>query len=738
MLGLLKKALVWIIFVSLLVNFFPMKFAKAQASSCSGIVSPATVIAGTTSGFILQISNTSLSEIIAWVKITRPSANFTLTQASGPSGWTISSQTATSTTFTGGNIPPGLTRSFQERNVAIANVNAPSANWIVEVSSDPSGANPVACTGSLGTEITGASDANPPVISNVTVSSITTNSAVVGWTTDEHSTSKVDFGLTSGYGQSVSNGSMVTNHSLTIQSLSPSTIYHFKVSSTDSSGNTGNGNDTTFQTLSSGSNPNPPPPSGSISIKKLNIQSTEKIPPSISFTSKTRGVYKEGPLVSGIAQDNVAVLLVEYSVDAGKNWLPVKKTSGLGTQKTSFEFSTSGLAEGNFEVLARAIDTSGNEAKTGSFTLVIDIHKPFIGGSLVSFGPQILSGEGSLATLVGMKQKITLPVIGGATEVKIVAKKEGAPEIDFKLNPLNQSNLWNGEIVFPESGIFDLEVHSKDGAANQVKRTLSEISVTPAGGVVDKKNQPIQGAKVSLYFFEPESQAWVLWDGSGFGIANPQQTDAKGQFSYLIPKGKYYFKAETKEYLTWTSEIFETSGPTPLSTKVQLEKPFLKLGPLLVDWRVFFAKKVEIGKFEKSSQVSNEVNNPLPNFSFESTSGQKIDSLSLRGKPTLLTILSTWSPNVSEQLPILNQLAENKDLNIVPLISMESLGRVKVFKEISKTKLEFIVDPNGEISQSLKFQSLPTHYVLTRNGVIKKVLVGVLSKEELLDALGSQ
>jgi peroxiredoxin len=431
-------------------------------------------------------------------------------------------------------------------------------------------------------------------------------------------------------------------------------------------------------------------------------------------------------------------LLLEYSVDNGKNWLPAKKTSGLGSKKATFEFSTDNLAEGDFQVLARAIDTSGNETRTPSFTLVVDILQPFVGGSLISFGPQILSQEDSLKTMVGLKQKITVPAIGGATSVAIVARKDQVETL-FKLSPLEESNLWSGEASFAESGSYDLQVVSKDGAKNEVKRSLGVVSVTAPGQIVDEANKtPIPEAKVGLYFLEPESASWVVWDGSGFGVENPQKTNDKGQFSFFVPKGKYYLKIEAKDYLPLTSEIFETETAAPISTGISLSKPMLKIGPLILDWRLFFAEKIEIKSLDSKNLASKDIETILPNFSLDSTSGEKVSSLSFRGKPTLITVLGTWSPPSNEQLPILEQLSQNKDLNIVPLVSLESLGKVQVQKEISGSSLDLLVDPHGEVTQKLQFQTLPTHYLISRNGVIKKVLVGVLSKEDLLSELGSQ
>jgi Big-like domain-containing protein/purple acid phosphatase-like protein len=93
------------------------------------------------------------------------------------------------------------------------------------------------------------SDTTPPVISLITTSSITSSGARIGWTTNEASDSQVIYGPTTAYGStSPLNASLVTTHTVTLSGLAPNTLYHFRVRSSDATGNLGMGADTTFTT----------------------------------------------------------------------------------------------------------------------------------------------------------------------------------------------------------------------------------------------------------------------------------------------------------------------------------------------------------------------------------------------------------------------------------------------------------------------------------------------------------
>ena len=93
-------------------------------------------------------------------------------------------------------------------------------------------------------------DVTPPVISSIAVSGITYEAATIGWTTDEGSTTQIQYGTTTAYGNvSTIDPSYVTSHSQIINGLAFSTTYHYRILTRDSSGNTSVSTDQTFTTL---------------------------------------------------------------------------------------------------------------------------------------------------------------------------------------------------------------------------------------------------------------------------------------------------------------------------------------------------------------------------------------------------------------------------------------------------------------------------------------------------------
>ncbi|MFH0854631.1 MAG: fibronectin type III domain-containing protein [bacterium] len=90
-------------------------------------------------------------------------------------------------------------------------------------------------------------DKIPPAISNISVSDITTDSAVVSWRTNELSNGFVEYGKNTDYGHVTSNRNINTlTHSTLLSWLDPDTTYHYRILAVDSWGNWAQSDDQTF------------------------------------------------------------------------------------------------------------------------------------------------------------------------------------------------------------------------------------------------------------------------------------------------------------------------------------------------------------------------------------------------------------------------------------------------------------------------------------------------------------
>ncbi|RJS69430.1 PKD domain-containing protein [Methanophagales archaeon] len=92
-------------------------------------------------------------------------------------------------------------------------------------------------------------DTTPPIITNITVTNITYDSATIKWDTDEFADSLVKYGTSSGaYTKQEYDELFVKNHSVSLYNLSPGTKYYFVVKSVDLSGNSVESSEYSFTT----------------------------------------------------------------------------------------------------------------------------------------------------------------------------------------------------------------------------------------------------------------------------------------------------------------------------------------------------------------------------------------------------------------------------------------------------------------------------------------------------------
>lgn len=732
----------FIMLLSIVIAALPPHNTQAAVSSCSATLSPHQVEPGSNTTYQFQFTNTA-SETIQWIRISRPSANFTLASAAA-TGWSAS-LSADNAIFSGGGLDPGYSLTLRVTALVESSTPYTTQYWSMFVSDDPGGSGQFACDGDLSVTVGSPS---PPVISNVSASNLTTTTATITWTTSTLSSSQVRYGPTASYGStSTLDSTPVNNHSIRIGGLSPGSSYHYQVVSSNSDGSTSS-TDNTFKTATqapnggSGITQNTPSAASSGTIAPLKAKPVEKIPPVVNLTSNFEGVFKQVPTVLGTASDNESISKVEYSLNGGEAWLPADHVEFLttnvygrlvtSTNSVKFSFTPVNLEDGDFQLVARVTDTSGNQAVTGVFKLVIDRLPPLVGTSLVAVGPQILNPnqDGVITSTVGIDQQITMSAAGGASSIVLTASVEGNDKLtrSFTLSKAKDTGLWTGVLSFQQPGSYSLMARAIDGADNVTLRRLSLVQVVPPSTVVDAVSQkPLSNAQITLYYYVQQTSSWAVWDGEAYGQTNPQKTDAKGQFNFFLPPGKYYLKVKAAGYRNISSSIFEIESPMPLTTTLTMRR-----GWLVPFWTASEINLVKRKMVNNPSGSGSLVGRRAPSFTLPNTKGKLLNSAELNGKMTVLSFMSTWSPAAREQIGLLTELSKNTAINVVPVAVLDQPGRVEAILRLGGYNLPMLVDRDGTTLADYLLQDIPTHIFLDRDGIIKKVMVGVLSKEELL------
>ncbi|MBU3964591.1 fibronectin type III domain-containing protein [Patescibacteria group bacterium] len=234
---------------------------------------------------------------------------------------------------------------------------SPSTNYYFKVrSTDSSGNESISAENSFSTSAS-SEDVTPPSISDVSTSGIAYNTATATWTTNENSSSFVEFGLSTSYGRIYGQDDSVTSHSVNLpQDLLPATLYHFRVRSVDGAGNEGISGDYTFTTSGD--------PSDSTAPTISNVQIGEPAKTSITITWDT---------------DEVADSYIGFSAAT----TTYSHEQGLPTMATSHSVTLVGLwPDTTYYFQVKSKDPSGNQqidSNSGqgySFTTLTSVSDP--------------------------------------------------------------------------------------------------------------------------------------------------------------------------------------------------------------------------------------------------------------------------------------------------------------------------------------------------------------------------
>ena len=132
-----------------------------------------------------------------------------------------------------------------------------------------------------------------------------------------------------------------------------------------------------------------------------------------------------------------------------------------------------------------------------------------------------------------------------------------------------------------------------------------------------------------------------------------------------------------------------------------------------------------------------EVGTQAPDFEAVDLQGRAVSLSDLRGEVVFLNVWATWCPPCREEMPSMQRLYERlgpEGLRIVA-VSIDSDpgktdasgrpgGDVQEFAEEYGLTFDIWHDPSGEIQQVYRTTGIPESFVIDRNGIIVKKVIG--------------
>src|SRR3990170_2660903 len=409
-------------------------------------------------------------------------------------------------------------------------------------------------------------------------------------------------------------------------------------------------------------------------------------------------------------------------------------TYHFNAKSTNFQFTIISLLDGNYKIRIRATDLTGNVETSAEKILVFDRLPPRVGGAVYTMGSQALQvrEDGSLVTIAGLDQKVTLAAVGGPTSVDVISRigqiglindKTLASESQlFSLTKNPDTGLWSGTVSFADPGNYSLQTRAIDGAGNETEGELGKVFVLEKGRILlGSPSQSLgeaRGIEIYIYYLEPTTQQFTLWDARAFAQENPVKVDSNLNYSLILPAGKYYLKV-ISDKLQVTSQIFTFTEATPINTNFELQglkrlrigrfsfvlpdifQPEVEISPISEAW----PSQDSVSPMRQTSSMAEELTGKEISYFSLVSEGLTYDSFYFRGKSTVFTFLNTWLPSASEQISILDELSKDTRVNVVVVVPQESESKVDIYRKLGGYEVLMLADPDGVFFGELEIRN---------------------------------
>lgn len=134
------------------------------------------------------------------------------------------------------------------------------------------------------------------------------------------------------------------------------------------------------------------------------------------------------------------------------------------------------------------------------------------------------------------------------------------------------------------------------------------------------------------------------------------------------------------------------------------------------------------------SAVPIEVNYPAPDLTLQDLAGNPVSLTDYRGSVVLVNLWATWCPPCKEEMPTLETFYEKyKNSGFVLVAVNQEEPREIVAPFVAEYGLTFPVWLDLEYLAEREFNTanLPSSYVIDRNGAVRLMWIGGISKKNL-------
>lgn len=153
-----------------------------------------------------------------------------------------------------------------------------------------------------------------------------------------------------------------------------------------------------------------------------------------------------------------------------------------------------------------------------------------------------------------------------------------------------------------------------------------------------------------------------------------------------------------------------------------------------ISFMLLKSQTVTAGSSIDFSTVPVQVDYPAPELNLTTLGGEPVALSDYLGNVVLVNLWATWCPPCREEMPTLQTFYEKYKSEGFVLIAIdqgETLPQVNPFVLEFKLTFPIWLDHSSEAGRAFETMNLPSSYVIDRNGQVRLMWIGGISKKNL-------
>jgi peroxiredoxin len=129
-----------------------------------------------------------------------------------------------------------------------------------------------------------------------------------------------------------------------------------------------------------------------------------------------------------------------------------------------------------------------------------------------------------------------------------------------------------------------------------------------------------------------------------------------------------------------------------------------------------------------------EVGHPAPDFTLKDLDGNVVRLNDLRGKVVFINFWATWCPPCRAEMPAieaLHQEYKDKGVIVIGVDISEPESTVRQYIQQGGFSWTIVLDSTAKVARDYQIVAIPTSYFLDKEGIIKAVNVGPMTKRAM-------